>query len=136
MTEKELKKLSRSELLEMLIAQGRKTDRLEKELKEAKDRLESRKIAVSSSGTLAEAAMKLNGVFEAADKAAQQYLESLQAQSAEAEKIIAEAQERAEQITKQAECEKAKLLADSEQEVRKRVESFNAQFKEFINKSL
>ena len=39
MTEKELRKLNRYELLEMLLAQGKKLERLERELAEANERL-------------------------------------------------------------------------------------------------
>ena len=64
LTEKELKKLNRYELLELLVAQGKKLDRLQAELDEANAELERRKIAVDSSGSMAEAALKLNGIFE------------------------------------------------------------------------
>ena len=40
--------------------------------------LENRKIDLKHAGTIAEASFKLNGVFEAAEKAAEQYLENLQ----------------------------------------------------------
>ena len=59
MTEKELKKLNRAELLEMLIAQSKKLARTEEELTAAQRELERREIAISASGTLAEAALKL-----------------------------------------------------------------------------
>ena len=78
MADKELKRLRRSELLELLVAQGRRLEQLERELADAKAELENRAITISSAGTLAEAALKLNGVFEAADAAAKQYLENLE----------------------------------------------------------
>lgn len=81
MADKELKRLRRSELLELLVSQGRRLEQLERELSQAKEQLESREIAISSAGTLAEAALKLNGVFEAADAAAKQYLENLERQT-------------------------------------------------------
>ena len=76
-TEKELRKLNRAELLEMLIAQSKRLSRVEEELSVAQKELERRKIAITTSGSLAEAALKLNGIFEAADQAAAQYLDSL-----------------------------------------------------------
>lgn len=83
MTEKELRKLNRSELLEMLIAQSKKLMRVEKELESAKKQLEQREIAISDSGTLAEAALKLSGIFESADIAAKLYLDSIKAKNSE-----------------------------------------------------
>ena len=82
MTEKELKRLNRRELLEMLIFQIKKNDRLQKRLDEALEELENRRIAIEESGTLAEAALKVNGVFEAAQKAADQYLDNIRLQYA------------------------------------------------------
>ena len=78
MTEKELRCLSRAELLEMLLAQTEENRQLKRELKEARDALSNRQIAIEESGTMAEAALKLNGVFEAADRAVQQYLENME----------------------------------------------------------
>lgn len=77
MTDKELKRLRRGELLELLVEQGRQLERLERELEEARAELARREIAVREAGTLAEAALKLNGVFEAADAAVRQYMENL-----------------------------------------------------------
>ena len=78
MTEKELKHLSRAELLEMLLAQAEENRKLKKQLQAAQDALSDRRIAISQAGSLAEAALQLNGVFEAADRAARQYLENVQ----------------------------------------------------------
>ena len=78
MTEKELRRLSRAELLEMLLTQTEENRQLKRELKEARDALANRQIAIEESGTMAEAALRLNGVFEAADRAVQQYLENME----------------------------------------------------------
>lgn len=77
MTDKELKKLSRKELLELLIEQTRRADELEKKLLDAQNNLKSRDIDISNAGSIAEAALKLNGIFEAAEKAASQYVSSV-----------------------------------------------------------
>lgn len=83
MTEKELRRLNRGELLELLIAQMEENKTLAARLKQADAALERRQIAIETSGTLAEAALRLSGVFEAADQAARQYLESLRAREEE-----------------------------------------------------
>lgn len=77
MTEKQLKRLSRRELLEMLIIQTRKVEKLEAQLAEANRKLDDKMLAIEDSGSLAEAVMRLNGVFEAAQNAAQQYLDNI-----------------------------------------------------------
>lgn len=76
-----LKKLSRQDLLEMLIAEEKRIEALEKELEEARAELANRRILIESSGSIAEAALKLNGIFEAAQAAADQYLENLKLQN-------------------------------------------------------
>lgn len=81
MTDKELKKLSRAELLEMLIAQSKEVASLKKQLQEANEKLENRRIMIENSGSIAEAALHLNSVFEAAQNAAEQYLENIKRQS-------------------------------------------------------
>ena len=81
MTDKDLRRLSRSELLEMLIAQTEENRQLKIRLERAEAQLRDRRIAVEKAGSLAEAALQLNRVFEAADKAAQQYLENVRLMS-------------------------------------------------------
>lgn len=77
MTSKELKRLSRRELLEMLIEQMKENQRLRSRLEQVEAELENRELVSLRAGSMAEAAMRLNGVFEAADKAARQYLENV-----------------------------------------------------------
>ena len=77
MTDKELKHLSRRELLGMLIVQMKENEKLKRRLKEAEKVISSRRIAIEQSGTMAEAALRLSGVFEAADQAVNQYLENI-----------------------------------------------------------
>ncbi len=81
MTDKELKKLKRAQLLEMLIEQSKEVASLKKQLQEANEKLENRQIIIENSGSIAEAALHLNGVFEAAQNAAEQYLENIKHQS-------------------------------------------------------
>ena len=77
MTDKDLRRLSRAELLEMLLAQMEENEKLKQRLKAAQNALEDRRIAIDKAGTMAEAALMLNKVFEAADQAARQYLENI-----------------------------------------------------------
>ena len=101
MTDKELRRLSRSELLEMLIAQTEENDRLKIRLEQAEAQLRDRRIAIDKAGSLAEAALSLNGVFQAAEAAAQQYLENIQRISSQQDAFCRALKETAEKETAQ-----------------------------------
>lgn len=77
MTDKELRRLKRSELLEILYEQEKEIAELRKKLNRATRKLEDRRILIEKSGSIAEAALRLNEVFEAAQAAADQYLENI-----------------------------------------------------------
>ena len=79
MTDKELKRLSRSELLELLLLQTREVERLNKQVQSLQKQLEERQIKLDDAGNIAQASLQLSGVFEAAQKAADQYLENIAA---------------------------------------------------------
>lgn len=84
MTNKELKRLSRAELLELLLEQVEENEALRAEIANLKGQLEDRAIKIENAGSIAEAALRLNGVFEAAEAAAKQYVDSLK----ELEKVV------------------------------------------------
>ncbi|MBQ7841297.1 MAG: DNA repair protein [Lachnospiraceae bacterium] len=86
MTERELKKLSRAELLEMLLALTKENRKLKEELDDAYAELEDRRILIDKAGSIAEAALQLNGVFQAAEEAAAQYLENVRRLAEESSK--------------------------------------------------
>ena len=75
--EKTLKKMKRKDLLEVLILQNKKIGELEEELKNAKELLARKEIIISEAGSIAEASLKLNNIFEVAQKAADEYLKNI-----------------------------------------------------------
>ncbi len=77
MTDKELQHLSRSDLLEMMLSLAEENERLKIRLRQARALLSDRRIVIDKAGSIAEAALQLNHVFEAADRAAKQYLENV-----------------------------------------------------------
>ena len=94
MTDKELQKLKRVELLEILVEQGKEIDRLRSEVEALKKQLADREIRLESAGNIAEASLQINGVFEAAQSAAQQYLENIQRLSDRQESVCADMEQR------------------------------------------
>lgn len=78
MYDKRLKRLSREELLEMLIEQKKEVERLKMENQALTEQLKNRRITIAQAGSIAEAALRLNGIFEIAQRAADEYLENVQ----------------------------------------------------------
>lgn len=70
---KSMKRMSRIELLELLVAQMEENEQLKKENEDLKAKLEHRKLVLENSGTLAEAALQLTRIFEEADQAIEIY---------------------------------------------------------------
>lgn len=90
MTKKELKKLSRADLIEMLIEQSIELNELKAQHSTAASELENRKIAIDNAGSIAEASLKLTDVFLEAEKAAQIYLQNIQLLSERQEALCSE----------------------------------------------
>ena len=86
MKQKELRKLRRTELLELMLQMQEEIDRLRQENQELNQRLLDRRITLEQTGSIAEAALKLNKVFEAAQLAAEDYLNSIRAEHPQAPK--------------------------------------------------
>lgn len=121
MAENELKHLSRKELLEMLITQSRELERLRKELDETQALLQDKTIRIREAGTMADASIALNRVFESADAAAQQYLHSM------------------EEVQKEAMRQAERMLADTRKQCRKTIEETDQRYfekKREINRNL
>lgn len=74
MDDKKLRKISKKELLELLLSQAKRIEELESELLETKNKLNSKEIMIDEVGSLAEASLKLNGIFEVAQETANQYM--------------------------------------------------------------
>lgn len=119
MTQKELKHLSRGELLQMLIEQVEENQELKSALSQAQTELKNRRIALDNAGSIAEAALQLNGVFSAAQNACEQYLKNIrlyckqqkdaatrlvEESRAEAERLLAEARQECDRLRQEAAC--------------------------------
>ena len=75
--ERQLSKLRRQELLQILVSQSREIDRLKNEIVKLQEQLNERKLKISSCGTMAEASLAVFDVLESAQKAADLYLENV-----------------------------------------------------------
>lgn len=109
MTDKEFRRLSRSELINIIFELQQQLEQCKSEIQQLKQAAEKKELDITNAGSLAEAVVHINGVMEAAQAAADQYLLSAKAAKekaeqtlvsarAEAEHIIGDAQEKAKQI--------------------------------------
>lgn len=118
MTENELKKLSRKDLLEIMIRQGRELQVLQGKYDNAKAALADRQIKIDKVGSIAEASLQLNGVFEAAQEACAQYMENISNLSQSQEEICArrdrESRQKAEKLIEEAKRQSAVIREETE----------------------
>ena len=155
---KKIKKLKRIDLLEILLAQSKRIDELEEELAETKRQLLSKKIRIREIGTLAEASLQLNHIFEDADAAARQYLHNIrrlnrmaerkyqkeqmqqipkeQTQQISKEQMQQISKEQMQQISKEKICKKQALKKESGQERVNRHEENQVEFRVVTNDSV
>lgn len=78
---KQLKKLSRLELVEIIVQKCKEIDQLQLRLAEAEKKLEQRELVCKENGNIAEAALQINKIFEVCQKAADDYLNNIQKQN-------------------------------------------------------
>ena len=127
MTDKELQKLKRPELLEIMLGLQNELDKEREENEVLRAKLEEKQIALNKSGSIAEAALEINGVFDAAQKAADVYLENVKKMHAEEEKhhveVIAQANSEAEAIIADVRREAETLRAKTDIECRTKLKN-------------
>ena len=104
MTDKEFRKLKRSDLIAIIYEYQKKQEELVKEIGELRAQLESKNLKISKAGSIAEAVVGLDLLFETAQKTADDYIEQVRLANEEAEQKAAE-------IIKQAEKEAAKIVS-------------------------
>ncbi len=111
MTDRELRRLSRADLLDMMIALSKENEQLRIELVETQQRLADRIVSLEKAGSIAEAALQLNGVFEAAQNACEQYIENMRVRSERCTQMEIETREKCARMLEEAE-RKVKASSD------------------------
>ena len=118
MTDKEVKRLSRSQLIEIIYQLQIREEELTDKNRQLEEELCSKRIRMENAGNIAEAALELNGIFQSAQNAAEQYLSEIQIIRETAEKdrqqIIFAAKEEARQIIQKAKEEASSMIDDTQ----------------------
>lgn len=127
----EIKRLSRKELQKLLDTQNAELMDLHERLAKAEEALKKREIAIDKAGSLAEAALQINEVLEAAQEAGQQYLENIRMLSerqesicndleteskAKAEKLLAETKHSCETMERETKVLCNQMVANAKEE--------------------
>ena len=138
MKSKDLKRLSRSDLLEMMLALSKENEQLRESVMKLQKDAENRIIAVERAGSLAEAALQLSGVFAAAQAACDAYTENVRYRYANQDEICrrreAETRDKCDEMTRAAQeaCERMQQemrakCAAMEQEMRSKCDRILAE---------
>ena len=97
MTDKEFKRLSRAQLIDIIYQLQLQIEKLNEEKQELESELADKRLRLSNAGNIAEAALEINNCFRSAQNAAEQYLEEIKAireeTEAERQRILLKAQE-------------------------------------------
>lgn len=90
MTDKEFKRLRRSDLIAILYEYQKREKALNEEIAALKAELEARELKIQNAGSIAEAVIRLNELFETAQKTADEYVEQVKRKTDRDSKAAAE----------------------------------------------
>lgn len=107
MISKELKRLSRRELVDIIYQLKKNEQEMQEEIESLKNELQDKRISLSVAGSIADAAVSITNVFSTAQMTADVYLREISAMKEDAEK---ECVRKAEDAEKKVEA----ILADGE----------------------
>ena len=102
MTDKEFKRLSRGQLIEIIYQLQLQVDSLTEQNHQLESALADKRLRIHNAGNLAEATLEINDCFRSVQNAAEQYLNEIKVMreetEAERERILASAQAEADAI--------------------------------------
>ena len=120
MADRELRRMHRAELIEIIYALKQHEDQLKAQNAALTAQLQDRQLRLESAGSIAQAALELNNVFAAAqaaaDDAADDYLRSVQASLADTPNTLSQARSEAKRILEQAQADADSLKVQAQQE--------------------
>ena len=117
MTDKEFKRLSRSQLIDIIYQLQLKQEELTADNEKLSKALADRRLRVSKAGNIAEAALEIHNVMQAAQDAAEHYLEEINISvNNEHQRILKDARTEAAAIIAKAKKEADKIVAQAKAE--------------------
>lgn len=131
MQQKDLHKFGKTDLLTLIYKQEKQIQQLKEEVEDLKHQLEDRTIQMKEAGSIAEASLKINKIFEVAQQAADEYLKSIK----EVNKPSHECAQIEKDTTKDESKSESKNKADAKQ-FKHRIKRYRKKTKEKISKEL
>ena len=116
MTDKEFKRLGRAQLIDIIYQLQLQNEELTQRNQQLEKALEDKRLRIDNAGSLAAAALEINGFFSNAQVAAEQYLNEIKTlrETTEAEQQVLHSQAQAEVSEAQAEANRLVSEAQSE----------------------
>ena len=128
MTDRELRRLSRTDLLELLLAQRRENEQLRCILDQTQAQLADRTIHIDKAGSIAEASLQLSGIFNAAQDSCQYYMDNIrllsERQTQVCQQMEQETKEKCDRMVAEAEMKAQQCWENCSVKIRQLVDSF------------
>ena len=109
MISKELKKMSRRELMDIIYQMKKNEQQMQEEIASLQETLQDKRLRLSIAGSVAEAAASITNVFSAAQMTADLYLQEISCMKEETERVCAAKIEEANQTV-------AKIMSDGKKQ--------------------
>ncbi len=132
MTNREFKRLSRRELIDIIYQLQCSERELAEENQRLKDALVSKETKQLEYGSIAEAVVGLSDIFTIAQETADRYLESIYADNANPQKMLDEANRKAGEILAQAQREGEEIRLQAEREAEEKWNTVNKKIDELL----
>lgn len=114
MTDKEFKRLKRADLIEIIYRLQENEEKNRERIAELEKQLGEKQMKLEKAGSIAEAAISLSNVFEAAQEAADRYLQEIHRLRKEAAMELEKARREAEKIRAEARREAVRIMTGEE----------------------
>ena len=136
MQQKDLHKLGKTDLLTLIYKQEKQIQQLTKEVEDLKHQLEDRTIQMKEAGSIAEASLKINKIFEVAQQAADEYLKSIKEVNKPSHECAQIDEDTTKDESKNVIQDKALSQNTYEKQFKYRIKRYKKQTKEKVSKEL
>lgn len=137
MTDKEFKRLKRSQLIEIIYELQLEQEKINREKEELQKKIDGWQCKIAEAGSIAEATVALSDIFDVAQRTADKYLAEIHFMNTSSEQkyneTISEAQQKAAQIIEEAEKKSSEKLQHTEEEIQKKWDYFQQNVTKLLN---